>query len=712
MSLAVALVASAIGTAGAGAAKKKQEEIALTRAGEQLEARYAGELETLKAGLTEVLPPVNQQKKSAFLRAREDEDTAMAAIGVARAKMGEINSAKGLVGHAKGKWIGGADKGIAAAKATLAKAKTAAEREAAEKDLAKWQQNRKEGEEALEERQAKLDQAEKERPKTEKAFKEAEAALAKSKATTLETLDELGLKSLLSSDKLDARLAKYVVLMEATPRGLAVFAQQGKEQEELIEKMLDADDLLVQMLVADGAKGGKYGEAMQIYSDIWKASDKVAEGPLRKLALAISLEHAVPITQRNAVAKTDAPATVDPVKRYLNYENALLAGELDPAFKDLSVWDYRMVVDGEEPDEVLTWGREMLRNYRPDHIATSDYRWRYVAAVRSDIPYGSQDNQYDKAELQFFQNILMNGGICGRRAFFGRFMLRSFGIPTTARPQRGHAALVHWTPDGWVPCLGAGWGSGWTKTIYDKDLDFLATTQARSAGESFMQVKRAQWIGDVKGEPRVFGLLSRTTPGFWYGASLYLQKGVIENAKAKTLAAVGEDIAEANETKEKVEIVKVTMTEKDRDVSVDGKGVITIPAAATSEPTKSSGKIIFMDSYLGGKQLHYSRTGGHQAFEYTIEAPTAGSYELTARVSTPSWRQNLLVTVNGAKSPVVIDLPHTVGMWEETQPVAIELVKGRNLLRFTRVGEVKGISIKDFKLTPGSDRVTRFPKSQ
>ena len=77
-----------------------------------------------------------------------------------------------------------------------------------------------------------------------------------------------------------------------------------------------------------------------------------------------------------------------------------------------------------------------------------------MAAVRTDIKYGSQDNKYDKDELQFFQNILMNGGVCGRRAFFGRFILRAFGIPTTARPQPGHAALAHWTPDGWVICLG------------------------------------------------------------------------------------------------------------------------------------------------------------------------------------------------------------------------------------------------------------------
>ncbi len=120
-------------------------------------------------------------------------------------------------------------------------------------------------------------------------------------------------------------------------------------------------------------------------------------------------------------------------------------GELDSAFKNLTVWDLRTVVDGDEPDEAAAWGRQMLRNYRPDIVANPDFNWRYVQSVVTDVKYGSGDVKFDRPELQSYQNILMNGGICGRRAFFGRFILPSFGVPTTARPQPGHAALVHWT---------------------------------------------------------------------------------------------------------------------------------------------------------------------------------------------------------------------------------------------------------------------------
>jgi hypothetical protein len=127
---------------------------------------------------------------------------------------------------------------------------------------------------------------------------------------------------------------------------------------------------------------------------------------LQRLALGISLEHAVSIAQSNARAETDAPATVDPVKRYLHFEKAYLDGELDPGLRIRNHHEWWRV-----------WSARVLRTFHPALL----------------------------------------------------------GIPTVARPQRGHASLCHWTPDGWVICLGAGWGWGWTS--YGQDRDFLAHGQ-------------------------------------------------------------------------------------------------------------------------------------------------------------------------------------------------------------------------------------------
>lgn len=671
----------------------------LSEAGQKLRVRYADRLSALKAEISKAMPVWDEPKRAACLQARETEKAAREALHAAEQRLGEVRKARELVDHAKAKWIGGAEREIAKARDMLEQAATEAERDGARKELVKWQENREAGIRALRERQEALDKATEQEPKWVKELEAAQKALESARDQALKSFDELNLGAFLAGDRLDAQLAEYVVLLEATPQGLAEFAQQGDEQQKLVEQMLADADLLIQMLLADGAQDGKYGRAMEIYTDIQKADKQARDGVLQRLALAVSLEHAVPVRQRNATGLTAAPETVDPVKRYLHFKNAYRNHELDPGFEVLNVWDYRMVVNGEEPDEILAWGRKMLRNYRPDHITTSDHRWRYVAVVRTDIRYGSEDTVYDKPELQFFQNILMNGGVCGRRAFFGRFILRAFGVPTTARPQPGHAALVHWTPDGWVICLGAGWGHGWTKTRYNRDLDFLATTQARENAEAYIQVKRAQWIGDVMGEKRIFGFLS-DDPDFWYAVSLYRQRAMIQERNAVALAAVGAELGEANESGVKYAMEKTTITEADRTIAVSGEGVITIPAAACSRPTESTGKILFMPSTLGGKQLHYSRNGQHEPFEYTFDAPEAGRYALTARVVTPSWKQHLLVTVNGAGEAMDIALPFTVGMWEKTPPVEIALAKGRNVLTFSREGEVKGVTIRDFALTP------------
>jgi hypothetical protein len=417
---------------------------------------------------------------------------------------------------------------------------------------------------------------------------------------------------------------------------------------------------------------------------------------LQRLALGTSLEHAVPVKQANPAAKTDGPAFVDPVKRYQHFEQAFLAGELDPSFEKLAPWEYRMAVNGDESDDMLGWGREMLRNYRPDHIATADDAWRYVAAVRTDVQYGSQNVSKDDPNLHFYQNIINNGGVCGRRAFFGRYILRSFGVPTIARPQPGHASLAHWTPNGWVINLGGGWGVG--TTAEGKDLDFLARTQARTSEQAYLPVQRAQWIGDALGEKRAYGFHADVS-GLWNGVALYLQRAIADEAKAKTLAAVGTDLGEANETKVK-NVEQVGVTDADRKVAVAADGTITVPAVACTSPTASTGNVIFMKSPGGGMQLHYGRIGEPQPIEYTVEVPRAGRYALSARVVTVSPDQWLKVAANGSGDAKEIPLPYTIGKWENTKPVEVALAAGKNVLRFTRDEPARGISIKEVVLAP------------
>ena len=676
--------------------------VELTAKGKALMERYDNELKSLKADITKALPQIPTDKQTKFLKdlvglkgLSKDEYDKTKAVEACRATSGW------RLGRAK-RGLESATKDLQLAEANLKAAKGEV-LEQAKADLKAKTERKEKAVTGLANAEEKAKQALKDEPGLVKEQEAASQALQQAKAALAKAYKALKVDTVLADDALDAKLVKYVVLKEATPRGLAEFGQKGDDKVALIDALLDNPDLMEKMLIADGAKNGHYGRAMEILTAIHKAFPKSRKGGvLGNLAMAISLEHATPRPLRNATGLTDAPEFVDPVKRYQAYEAAYLNGELDPGFKEQDAYNLRMVVNGEEPDAIAAWGRKMLHNYRPDLITTDDYRWRYVEAVKTEIRYGSQDVKYDEPGLQFFQNILKNGGVCGRRAFFGRFILRAFGIPTTARPQHGHAALIHWTPDGWVVCLGADWGRGGTPTKYGSDLDFLANVQARRNKARFNRVKRAQWIGDVLGEAKAFGLRSKTPPQIWYGVSIYEQMAINDDAKAKALAAVGTDIGEANESAVKDKVEKAEISPEDKEIAIGKDGSIVIPAAACSSPTNSTDKIKFMKSDLGGMQLHYQRLGRkNETFEYTFEASKAGAYALTARVVTPSWKQHLFVSVNGAKDLVDMPLPFTVGMWETTKPVELDLVKGKNVLTFSREHDnLKGVSIRDFTLTP------------
>ncbi len=280
-----------------------------------------------------------------------------------------------------------------------------------------------------------------------------------------------------------------------------------------------------------------------------------------------------------------------------------------------------------------------------------------------------------------------------RRAFFGRFILRAFGIPTIARPSPGHGALAHWTPSGWVVCLGPPWGKGSTKEKYGKkrDTDFLEHTRARASGNSFKSVIRARLIGDIiGGESKCFSLSSaRGELGLWNVFTLLIQRSLAERkVPSPTAPSCSIDLFR-----------DLSSTECREETVIDRSGNITVPACSTfiSNPA-GNGKILFMRSILGGMQLHYNRIGPHQSFHYNVNVPRAGTYAFSARVVTPSWKQTLLLSLDGSKEIINISLPFTIGNWGTTKPLKLELRCGMNTFSFRRIGNCKGVTIKDFSL--------------
>ena len=324
-SIGAMLAVMAIGASDVRAANAKPvAEAPLTEAGQKLLGKYSDQLKALQAELAKDLPKIDEQQRSALQNAREAVKVAEAEANKAQQPENSIQTAKALVDHAKGKWIGDAEKNIAKAETALKKATTEAEREAAQKELAKWRANKEDGIKALKERQQALDKLKNDESRIVQATHAAQAALAQAQSNELMAAKALLAKAdaFLSGDKLDAKLVKCAVLADATPRGLAEFAMQGKEKEALVDKLLADTSLMKQMLEAEGAKDGRYGQAMQIYSDILNANPRAAKGIFQRLALGTSLELAVPMAQggqHTPDVLQSGQKPIDPVKRYLSY---------------------------------------------------------------------------------------------------------------------------------------------------------------------------------------------------------------------------------------------------------------------------------------------------------------------------------------------------------------------------------------------------------
>lgn len=719
--------------------KMPEKHIELTDTGKQLLTKYADLRDALQADLQKQLPATNSNQLPELQRI-------LAQIGAAQDSVASLEKQlKNFVTYEKAvqnvkeaeQAIANAPNVVADSQAYLDYAQALPDghedKEWVLKEAERYLANRKKDLEDklpknLQNAKANLEKAEKNRQseaadmaKLRRLIEDARAELQKARAEGMKLVGDAGLMKVLTSNKLDTQLARFMVINDSQPYWLAAYAQESTEHAQRIERLLGNTPLMLRMLAADGPVWGKFAKAMEIYETIQQTSPRAKEGMFERLALAVSLEHAVPIPESTADqegfggTQDENTTYVDPVERYLHYEKAWLDGELDHQFGKHDVWSLRMTVDSYQTSEYLAWGRQMMRDYRPDLVTLPNETMRYSKVVDEEIHYSAffLNNGWARPDLERMQNGLATGGICGLRAHFGGYILTAFGVPTTPRGQRGHAALVRYTPDGWVPYLGAGWGAN-NKEIrgYRSDDDFRASTEARRDPENFVAVKRAQWIGKVVGEEHSAGWgyqegkrwkKNKNGPPpveYWNAVASVVQEGVISRLKLKVLDAIGEDSGEADEAVGGGDLAAVEIPPAERKASVDAAGVIHLPAAATTRPQGQTENFRFMPSNLGGIQVHFRRYGSGGSFEYTIDAPKAGKYMLTARLVTPAWKQFMDLSINGAV-PQSIALPYTKGLWGELEPVEVELKQGTNVLTFSRRHHFfRGVSIKDFTLTP------------
>eukprot|EP01043_Picozoa_sp_COSAG02_P048084 COSAG02_NODE_4686_length_5092_cov_3.370318_2_plen_590_part_00 len=535
---------------------------------------------------------------------------------------------------------------------------------------------------------------------------------------------------------------KCAVLYQGTPGGLAAFAAQSTTNEALLEKLLGDAMLMRDMLVAGGAvrsadqQGGggpaRYGDAMAIYSKIHNAStllsnissvaaaakddlwdDRSQLNILRRAALGTAVMHAVPMRGRfNATV-------IDPVQRYLHYESRYLSGDLDPAFEVLTAFECSHATNSDASNYDLDWFRETLAIYRPDHMVIGGSvasSWRYARAVKTEVAYGDPQCASFKPGIcnGSYSEIPAAGGVCGPRAFFGRYARQAFGLPVWGVTQPKHAAMSTWSPAGWEVLLGAWWTSSWWGGR--GGIDFVQEVWAREHRTSYQQVLRGNWVshalGEVPAGPSRSNVPNKNS-GTW-SALMWAVKLISINASAKDpygtpppARNVGKPIVA---TKVAALVAKWPAKPLTPPISTDSDGKITIPAAAVSStacvPGHHCAAVTIMQSIGPGEQLLHggcrSSVGppclapNSSAFEYQVNLSVGGTYYLTANHTTWHPNQDLLVSTNGSP-PVTVPVYYTFGWWVESQPIEVKLAAGTNILQFTRTS-VNELVFKEFFL--------------
>jgi hypothetical protein len=386
----------------------------------------------------------------------------------------------------------------------------------------------------------------------------------------------------------DTELLIYCFIHDGQPAKLAAWCAQSEHQEQLLVSLLDNHDLLATLIMHGRPSEGAYGRTLELLHELPVEQDPV----LQRLRLAVALELCAPVYPM----AVNVDGTIVPSDRYVHYQQAYLFGELDPAFSQFTVWELRKVVNSDATEHDLCWGRESLKNYRPDIAIADDSHWRYTDIVRTDVDYKYPDFY---RPTRSYDQILAGGGQCGPRAWYGRFVTKAFGVPTWGCTQPGHAAMCKWTTQGWMTCLGAGFP--YCMWMDRCGPDFLLETQARNAcasdDEYMRRVMRLEMIEvfDRVQENSVAGNCRPDPKRPWTALGLF-QRQILGATATNKLRY------EPSGTS-RVEELRLLESSTIRSIEKDASGAIIIPADATIQPTTDMPNVLFMKSFQGGRQV-------------------------------------------------------------------------------------------------------------
>lgn len=495
------------------------------------------------------------------------------------------------------------------------------------------------------------------------------------------TLQKNGLQSTIDRRR-RMLILQCTIISDATPKSLALYAMKGYSQSEQIRALLESESLMEEIINNGFPKQSNYVTMLEIYHVILTQSDTARNGVenndiFHRLALATALEHSSP------VKIFDTGETIDPIERFLHYEQAYKNGELDPTFESFTTWELRMIVNNDASNEEIKWCRDMLMNYRPDHILDRNDRFKYCMIVKSDVRY--KRPEWLPNTHRTYQQLISCGGMCGPRAWFGRVICKSFGIPTWGVRQPGHAAMSCWTPTGWEIVLG---GPNWKRSWWEEcnGVEFELETKARGLRELYRNTTWLKCFATLKKED-VIGSQHQNYPNrviarrFWTEL-LRFQMMVIKDSS--------NDQKKVSQRKEKIasKLVRSTLQNHSTDnIIPKSNGDIFIPSA-TTKTNQQNGKMMIMKSFHSDvyQQVHIRENG---SVEYELNVSEEKRYKLSMSVASvhreiSQTPLDLSILNVYTKEDYIIEIPYTKGYWQETKEIEIVLHPGKNRLRFSR----------------------------
>ena len=99
----------------------------------------------------------------------------------------------------------------------------------------------------------------------------------------------------------------------------------------------------------------------------------------------------------------------------------------------------------------------------------------------------------------------------------------------------------------------------------------------------------------------------QTKPQFWHALALGAQREIIDDLKAVTLKALGEELGESNKPTIAQQVIASPVDPQEQKIAYAENGSISIPSVAFGKTSENAREVLSMKSFEGGMQIFLPR---------------------------------------------------------------------------------------------------------